>query len=256
MGWNKEHLLRSACVLIRRHFILLVGIFTVLMLAACAGDPLKEPSNKKSGKEYSSKENQSEGLSLDPSGKIAQIIPNPYLQSAGDAPAAAKVEFTRIQGLIKNNRSADAISALIKMQKDYPKLSGPAVNLALLYWKQKNYSQAQGLFEQAQTLNKYNPDAYTQYAVMLREQGKFPEAQAQYQKALAVWPHNLQAHRDLGIVQDLYLQQPEKALQHFMMCDQLSAEPNKEIKGWIIELNRRLNKKPTPAPEAKLEVTP
>jgi hypothetical protein len=55
------------------------------------------------------------------------------------------------------------------------------------------------------------------------------------------------------VLYDLYLVQPEKALQHFTLCDQLSTEPNKEIKGWIIELNRRLNKKAAPAPEAKLE---
>ena len=91
-------------------------------------------------------------------------------------------------------------------------------------------------------MNKYNPDAYTQYAVMLREQGKFTEAEAQYLKALAVWPHNLQAHRDLGVLYDLYLIQADKALQHFTLADQLSAEPNKELKGWILELNRRLGK--------------
>ncbi|HMY37716.1 MAG TPA: tetratricopeptide repeat protein [Marinagarivorans sp.] len=213
-----------------------------MLLAGCAETP--------------SKEAKPEAITPDPSGKIAQVIPNPYLQHAGDAPAAAKTEFTRIQGLIKNGRSADAITALTKMRQDYPKLSGPAVNLALLYWKQKNYAQAQTAFEQAQGINKYNPDAYTQYAIMLREQGKFTEAEAQYLKALAVWPHNVQAHRDLGVLYDLYLVQPEKALQHFTLCDQLSAEPNKEIKGWIIELNRRLNKKPAPAPEAKLEGAP
>ena len=106
----------------------------------------------------------------------------------------------------------------------------------------KNYPQAQAAFEQAQVMNKYNPDAYTQYAVMLREQGKFTEAEAQYLKALAVWPHNLQAHRDLGVLYDLYLIQADKALQHFTLADQLSAEPNKELKGWILELNRRLGK--------------
>lgn len=222
---------------------LLLGLLCALsLLTGCATKPEKEV--------------KTQVVAPDPSGKIAQVIPNPYVQHSGDAPAAAKTEFTRIQGLIKNGRSADAINALGKMRQDYPKLSGPAVNLALLYWKQKNYAQAQAAFEQAQAINKYNPDAYTQFAVMLREQGKFIEAEAQYLKALAVWPHNFQAHRDLGVLYDLYLQQPEKALQHFTLCDQLSAEPNKEIKGWILELNRRLNKKPAAAPEAKLEGAP
>lgn len=214
-------------------------VFALCLLAGCADTP--------------SKEAKPEMIAPDPSGKIAQVIPNPYLQHSGDAPAAAKTEFTRIQGLIKNGRTADAINALAKMRQDYPKLSGPAVNLGLLYWKQKNYPQAQAAFEQAQVMNKYNPDAYTQYAVMLREQGKFTEAEAQYLKALAVWPHNLQAHRDLGVLYDLYLIQADKALQHFTLADQLSAEPNKELKGWILELNRRLGKKPAKTDAAKAE---
>lgn len=214
-------------------------LFALCLLAGCADTP--------------SKEAKPEMIAPDPGGKIAQVIPNPYLQHSGDAPAAAKTEFTRIQGLIKSGRTADAINALAKMRQDYPKLSGPAVNLGLLYWKQKNYPQAQAAFEQAQVMNKYNPDAYTQYAVMLREQGKFTEAEAQYLKALAVWPHNLQAHRDLGVLYDLYLIQADKALQHFTLADQLSAEPNKELKGWILELNRRLGKKPAKTDAAKAE---
>jgi tetratricopeptide (TPR) repeat protein len=242
MDWNKRlaRVFVRCAVFTRIKYVL--AALAVCFIASCADAPTKQL--------------KSDALTRDPSGKITQVIPNPYLQYSGDAPAAAKTEFTRIQSLIKNGRTADASNALNKMRQDYPKLSGPAVNLALLYWKQKNYSQAQSFFEQAQAINKYNPDAYTQYAVMLREQGKFSAAEAQYQKALAVWPHNYQAHRDLGVLYDLYLVQPEKALQHFVICDQLSTEPNKEIKGWIIELNRRLNKKPAKPEEAKLEVTP
>lgn len=247
MAWNKL----GVALIFYVHIIISLGrpgavigsVIAGFLIAGCADNPAKEAKKN------------AEAMP-DPNVKITQVIPNPYLEDVGDAPAAAKVEFTRIQGLIKNSRSGDAITALTKMRQDYPKLSGPAVNLGLLYWKQKNYAQAQSFFEQAQTINKHNPDAYTSYAVMLREQGKFAEAEAQYLKAIAQWPHNFQAHRDLGVLYDLYLVQPEKALQHFSMCDQLSVEPNKEIKGWIIELNRRLNKKPAKAEDAKLEVTP
>ena len=62
-------------------------VFALCLLAGCADTP--------------SKEAKPEMIAPDPSGKIAQVIPNPYLQHSGDAPAAAKTEFTRIQGLIK-----------------------------------------------------------------------------------------------------------------------------------------------------------
>jgi tetratricopeptide (TPR) repeat protein len=204
------------------------------LLCACSTQPKAPASGGKAA---------DAAFSPDPSGKIANPEPNPYLARAGQAPAAAQSEFARAQSLIKAGNSAQAQSLLLGLQQKYPKLSGIPVNLALIAWKQKNYPQAQAYFEQAQAANAYNPDAYTQYAVMLREQGKFADAQAQYLKALAVWPHNRQAHRDLGVLYDLYLGQWDKALQHYTLCDQLSAEPDKEIKGWIADLQRRINKK-------------
>ncbi len=175
--------------------------------------------------------------------KIANVLPNPYLAQAGNAPAAAQQAFASINAAIKAGRLSDAERDLLSLHKAFPKLSGPLVNLALVSWKQKNTSAAQGYFEQAQATNKLNGDAYTQYAIMLREQGKFAEAETQYQKAIAVWPHNYEAHRSLGVLYDLYQGKPEQALQQFQLCDQLSPEPSKEIKGWILELQRRIGKK-------------
>lgn len=177
-----------------------------------------------------------------PSGSASPKItalPNPYLKHQGKAPAAASQAFSGITPLITAGRFSEAETALLKLNQDYPKLSGPLVNLGLIYWKQKNYSKAQNAFENAQRTNPLNPDAYVPYGVMLREQGQFSQAEAQYQKSLAIWPHNTEALRNLGILYDLYLNQPAKALQQFQLCESLSTDTDKELKGWIAELQRR-----------------
>lgn len=202
-----------------------------LSLMACGSTPQKE------------KADMGATILPDASGKIANVIPNPYLEHAGDAPAAAKQEFAKIAAAIKAGRLTDAERDLTALHNNYPKLSGPLVNLGLVNWRQKKYAEAAAFFTQAQAANKLNPDAYTQYAVMLREQGKFKDAETQYLAAIAVWPHNFEAHRGLGVLYDLYMGKFEQALQQYQLCDQLSAEPNKEIKGWIADLQRRTAKK-------------
>lgn len=216
MAWNKR-------------FLAVAG--AALLVAACESTPSKDEGANPSA------------VKLDASGKVTKLIPDPYLDHSGDGPAAAAQELGKIAASIKAGRLADAERNLLKLHETYPKLSGPLVNLGLVTWRQKKTAEAEAFFLRAQAANKYNSDAYTQYAVMLREQGKFKEAEAQYVKALGIWPHNFDAHRGLGVLYDLYMGKFDLALQHYQMCDQLSVEPNKEIKGWIVDLQRRTGKK-------------
>src|SRR5690606_7040561 len=121
-----------------------------------------------------------------------------------------------------------------------PELAGPLVNLGIIYWRQEKLAEAEKFFNQALAGNALNNDAYIQFALFLRDQGRFAEAEAQYRKALEVWPHNAAAHRNLGILYDLYMGKFDEALKHYEMVLRLSRGPNKEVEGWIIDLKRRM----------------
>ena len=129
---------------------------------------------------------------------------------------------------------------LLDLQQKHPELSGPLVNLAIVYWRQEKPVEAENYFKQALALNPLNNDAYIQYGMFLREHGRFADAEAAYLKALEVWPHNAAAHRNLGILYDLYMGKFDAAMKHYEMVLKLSSEPNKEVEGWIIDLKRRL----------------
>lgn len=167
-------------------------------------------------------------------------IPNPYLAQDVKTPPAAQTAFRNALVAMQSEDWSVAEKQLRDLHQKYPELSGPLVNLGIVQWRQNKLDEADKMFAQALTVNPINNDAYVQYGFFLRDQGRFADAEKVYLKALKVWPHNAAAHRNLGILYDLYMGKFEAALKHYEMVLRLSSEPNKEVEGWIIDLKRRL----------------
>lgn len=90
-----------------------------------------------------------------------------------------------------------------------------------------------------------NPMAWTELGVVQRQRGKFAAARTSYEKALAIDPAYAPAHRNLGVLLDLYLGDPAAALQSFMRYKELTGE-EKPVNGWIADLKQRLPKDAVP----------
>lgn len=122
---------------------------------------------------------------------------------------------------------------------EHPKLSGPWVNLGIIHYQMGNIEQAEQSWAKAIKLNRLNFDAYTNLGLLKREQGQFEEAEAIYKKALKKWPDNAEIRCNLGILYDLYKGEQVLALQEYLHCEQLSDEPSRQLRGWIVDLERR-----------------
>ena len=75
------------------------------------------------------------------------------------------------------------------------------------------------------------------------------QAQAAYQRTIATEPNYAPAYLNLGILYDLYLAEPQKALEQFEHYMQIAGE-NKQVAGWVVELRKRVG---AAAPAAKKE---
>lgn len=133
--------------------------------------------------------------------------------------------------------------AAIKILQDIvgkdDRLSGPYANLGLLYLKQDKPEQAKTAFEEALKRNPVNVTALNQTAIFQRKAGEFRQARVSYEAALAEDPGHANAHLNLAIVCDTYLQDLHCALQHFEQYQQLQGEDD-EVKNWIIDLKERM----------------
>ncbi|MBU1191076.1 MAG: tetratricopeptide repeat protein [Gammaproteobacteria bacterium] len=88
--------------------------------------------------------------------------------------------------------------------------------------------------------SKPTAQAYNQLGILYRESGRFNEARAAYESALKINPDYALAQRNLGILLDIYLQQPQQALMHYRAYAQLAGAQDTEAALWVAELQQRL----------------
>jgi Flp pilus assembly protein TadD len=166
-------------------------------------------------------------------------------------PPRANADFTRALALM---RGADATQAILEMQvvtQSYPDLPGPYTNLGILYRNANQLPEAEAAMAKATERAPWDPQTWTEYGVTLRQAGKFAEARKAYEKALEVNPSYAPAHRNLGVLLDLFMNDPVTAQTEFETYKTLTGE-EKPVTGWIAELRSRnkANAPRTPATEA------
>ena len=74
---------------------------------------------------------------------------------------------------------------------------------------------------------------------MRRAQGRFSDARAAYQQAIAADAAYAPAQRNLAVLLDLYLNDPAAALEAMERYQQLAGGDDKQVNGWLAELKRR-----------------
>jgi tetratricopeptide (TPR) repeat protein len=173
------------------------------------------------------------------------------------ASARANSEFTRALALMRGSDATQAILDFQVMTQSYPDLPGPYTNLGLLYRNTNQLAESEAALAKATERASWDAQTWTEYGVTLRLAGKFPEARAAYEKALAANPSYAPAHRNLGVLLDLYLDDSLRAQTELETYKQLTNE-DKPVSGWIAELkgrNRATGKTPA-APEAPPPAAP
>lgn len=164
-------------------------------------------------------------------------------------PARASQQFADALNLMKAGRDAEAETQFKELAAAYPQLAGPQVNLGLLYLKDSHLPEAENAFKAALERNPADAIAGNELGITERKLGKFAEAEAAYQRTIAAQPDYAPAYLNLGVLYDLYLAEPQKALEQFEHYIQLAGE-NKQVAGWMVELRKRVG---APAPAAKKE---
>lgn len=114
-------------------------------------------------------------------------------------------------------------------------------NLGLLYLKQKETALAKQAFLNAIEQDNKDAVAYNHLAVIQRQEGEFKQALFNYYKAINADPDYANAHLNLGILFDLYLQDLPKALEQYEQYQSMTHNKNEDVAKWIIDLQRRID---------------
>ncbi|GAC1304125.1 MAG: hypothetical protein NVS9B2_15350 [Steroidobacteraceae bacterium] len=186
----------------------------------------------------------SAGASAAPGSRAANV-------EAAPIPARAAQQYAQALQLVKSGRDTDAELEFKELTVGYPELTGPRLNLGLLYLRHARLAEAEATFKAALERSPANAVADNELGIVERKLGKFAEAESAYQRAIGVEPNYAPAHLNLGVLYDLYLAQPQKALVEFERYIEIAGE-NKQVAGWVVELRKRVGT-PAKAPAPKKE---
>ena len=156
-----------------------------------------------------------------------------------DVPSKA---LTLYEQAVASMAAEDFIDAELRFQEfllHYPDYPGAHINLAIIFAGRGDDKAAEQSLDDALTLDPQHPVALNQLGMLRRRQGKFPEAESAYLKAVTASPDYALAHYNLGVLNDLYLQRLDAALQHYERYQEIAGKDDQVAK-WIVDLKRRI----------------
>jgi Tfp pilus assembly protein PilF len=149
--------------------------------------------------------------------------------------------FNQAVAMLKDQNNNQAIELLEKVISQSPGISAPYIDIAIAYQRIGKPEQAEEHLKTALKLFPEHPVASNEYGLLYRKTGRFAEARAIYEKAIARFPGYYPLHRNLGILCDLYLDDSECALKQFeIYSERMPADA--QVKIWISELHMRLGR--------------
>lgn len=172
-----------------------------------------------------------------------QRQPNLYHQNTKSVGNQTRSQFQSAIKYKEQGELANAEEILLRLSNEQPFLSGPFLQLGDIYLlgdDENKLARAEAQYRQALAINQHNYHAHNRLAQVLRQQGKFADAESHYRKAIASWPAFKPAYLNLGILYDLYLGDKTKALEHYQTYQALNDTPERRVKGWIADLSRQV----------------
>lgn len=168
-----------------------------------------------------------------------EITENPYLANKSKIAKGSVLLFIEAK---KAKRKGDLKTAQQKLEvitKRDKSLSGPWVMLGDIAAERKQFKVAEKNYQNAIQINDENINAYVALAKVQRQMGEFHVAQNTLALALKVWPDFPEAHLNLGVLYDLYLNQSKKAQMHMEAYLFLNNYKNKQAIAWYQEVQKR-----------------
>jgi Flp pilus assembly protein TadD len=151
---------------------------------------------------------------------------------------AVRADYDRALLLFEQGQLDEGIVLLESVVENAPDVSGPRIDLGVARHREGDLEAAEQHLRKALELNPDHPVAHNELGIIYRKTGRFAEARRSYEAALAIYPGYHHARRNLGVLCDLYLADPECALESYQAYLQTVPE-DAEASMWIADLQNR-----------------
>ncbi|MCF4008179.1 tetratricopeptide repeat protein [Rheinheimera sp. UJ63] len=159
----------------------------------------------------------------------ATAVTSPTVWPALTADLAER--YQQAKTLMRQQDYAGASQLLQPLAEAVPAAAGIRYNLALCYWQLAQTDAARLKLTQLLELRPDYVAASNLLGVIARQAGHFRQAERHWLAALNQQADYADAHKNLGFLYELYLQQPEQARYHYRHYQQLTGDPLAEA--WL-----------------------
>jgi Flp pilus assembly protein TadD len=174
------------------------------------------------------------------SASAVAAMPAPQAVAEPEAPVdpRAQAAFDTARRAIRAGRADDAERQLKALAQSNPELGGVHANLGLIYRQAGKLPEAVAALEKAVQASPKQAVFQNQLGIAYRQQGQFTKAREAYEKAIALDTAYASPVLNLGILNDLYLQDRKRAL---VLYDQYLAMAGGDaaVTKWVADLKNR-----------------
>lgn len=167
--------------------------------------------------------------------------PEPVVAQPPLDPAVQRAYDNAVRAL-RAGRSDEAEKGFKALAQVHPDLGGPHANLGLIYRQAGKLPESVAALEKAVAASPRQAQFHHQLGLSYRAAGRFQKARAAYERALELEPEYAAAVLNLGILNDLYLGEPARALELYERYQALTGGKDAAVGKWAIEVKNRKDK--------------
>ena len=151
----------------------------------------------------------------------------------------ARSDYERAISLLRSERHREGIAVLREITESTPDATVPYIDLGIAYADVGDFELAEEALKTAELLSPEHPIVKNELGILYRKTGRFAEARASYEQALAIFQDFHFARRNLAVLCDLYLADLDCALSNYRSYLE-SVGSDSEVEIWVADLENRL----------------
>lgn len=152
--------------------------------------------------------------------------------------SSVRADYETAVTLLEQGRHEEGTALLEAVAETAPQFSAPRIDLGVAYHRAGNLEAAERNLLLALEQNFDHPIAHNELGIVYRKTGRFSEARQAYENALAIYPDYHFARRNLAVLCDLYLADPDCALENYEAY-MATVHGDDEASMWIVDLKNR-----------------